>query len=316
MFQLFKKRNFSELVGDTFTFFKESGKHYFRNYFIINGGILLLLMVLVFFLTRIFFESVFSSGMGTTATDTSDFDTVMSNNLPLIIGIGILAGIAVLFLTILSYAYPVAYLDLLREKNNFTTQEILSKIKSRIGKVILFFIASFFILIPIFVLVGLVSIALFFIIIGIPLLLIILPAMMSWFSLSFYHYISTEEGYFASLGKGFTLIKQKFWPVVGSTAIMYLIMQILIGFVSMIPYMIGIFSFVSTMDGAAETPNQNNLSFFMIMMLLTMLLSLLLNFILQNLILINQGIIYYSLREENENNTPKSEIDLIGTHIE
>ena len=52
MFQLYKKRDFSELVGDTFGFFKLEGKNYFKNYFIINGSLLLLLVVIIYFFTK------------------------------------------------------------------------------------------------------------------------------------------------------------------------------------------------------------------------------------------------------------------------
>ena len=141
---------------------------------------------------------------------------------------------------------------------------------------------------------------------------------MCWVSLAFYDYISTDKGYFDALGGGFSLLKQKFWPCVGSTAVMYLIMQIVVGFVSMIPYIIGIFSMFTSLENqdGTQAPQPENISFFMIMMGVTMVLSLLLNFIFQNFILVNQGIMYYSIREENENNTPKSEIDLIGTQSE
>ena len=36
MFQLYKKREFSALVGDTFNFFKLEGKNYFKNRIIIK----------------------------------------------------------------------------------------------------------------------------------------------------------------------------------------------------------------------------------------------------------------------------------------
>ncbi len=75
------------------------------------------------------------------------------------------------------------------------------------------------------------------------------------------------------------------------------------------------FTTLESQDGS-QVPQPENISFFMIMMGVTMVLSLLLNFIFQNFILVNQGIMYYSIREENENNTPKSEIDLIGTQSE
>lgn len=319
MFQLYKKRNFSEFVGDTFAFFKTYGKHYYRNYFIINGGFLLVLLVLMYFLGKIFYEGIFSNiSGGVNYGQNNPADVFINDNLSLIIGLGIFAFIAAVFLSILSYAYPVAYLKLVERKTDFTTEEIITVIKSKVGKIVIFFLASIFIMFPLMAIVMGLSFLLVFIIIGIPLLFIVIPALMSWFSLAFYDYISTDKGYFDALGSGFSLLKQKFWPCVGSTAVMYLIMQIVVGFVSMIPYLIGIFSMFTTLDSqdGSQAPQPENISFFMIMMGLTMILSLLLNFIFQNFILVNQGIMYYSIREENENNTPKSEIDLIGTHSE
>jgi len=314
MFQLFKKRNFSELVGDTFTFFKMHGKHYFRNYFIINGGFLLILLILVYFILKVFFEGLFANLNGGFGGTNNNFEHYLSNNLELAITLGILTALTAIFLSILSYAYPVAYMKLLETKTNFSTNEIIAVIKSKIGKIVIFFIASLFILIPIMLITVVLCFVLIFLLIGIPLLFIVIPALMCWFSLSFYDYISTDKGYFEALGNGFSLLKQKFWPVVGSTAVMHLIMQIVVGFVSMIPYLIGVFSMFTSFENQAYQPEQ--LSFLMIMLGVTMVLSLLLNFIFQNFILVNQGIIYYSLREENENNTPKSEIDLIGTYSE
>ncbi|HSD14552.1 MAG TPA: DUF4013 domain-containing protein [Flavobacterium sp.] len=316
MFQLFKKRNFSELVGDTFTFFKMHGKHYYRNYFIVNGGFLLVLLVLVYFIMKVFFEGMFSNSGEMNAVG-NNFDAYINDNLTLIITLGIITAICILFLSLLSYAFPVAYLKLLEKKPDFETREIVNIIKSKVGKIIIFFITSLFVFIPIMLIVFGLSFVLVFLLIGIPLLMIVIPAMMSWYSLSFYDYISTEKGYFESLGTGFTLLKQKFWPTVGSTAVMYLIMQIVVGFIAMIPYMIGIFSFITAIETQNPTgPGTEQLSFLMIMMGLTMILSILVNFIFQNFILVNQGIIYYSLREENENNMQKSEIDLIGTQSE
>ncbi|MNG04164.1 hypothetical protein D3C84_872770 [compost metagenome] len=59
-----------------------------------------------------------------------------------------------------------------------------------------------------------------------------------------------------------------------------------------------------------------NLSAMGILMAIVMVLSILLSYFFNNFLIINQGLIYYSLREENENNTPKSQIDLIGSESE
>ncbi|MGX7668373.1 hypothetical protein [Flavobacterium pedocola] len=316
MFQLFKKRNFSELVGDTFAFFKMHGKHYFRNYLIINGGILLVLLVLVYFLMKIIFDGLLSNINGGVG-DPGNIDQYINNNLTVLIGLCILAGIVAVFLSLLSFTFPVAYLKLLEKSASFETADIIKVMKSKIGKIIIFFIASFFVMLPVMFLVMMLSVALVFIIIGIPLLMIVIPAFMCWFSLSFYDYISTDNGYFDALGNGFRLLKQKFWPSVGSTAVMYMIVQIVVGFVSMIPYLIGIFSMFTSLDPQNGVgPGSEQISFLMIMFSITMVLSFLMNFIFQNFILVNQGIIYYSIREENENNSYRNEMDLIGTPSE
>lgn len=277
-----------------------------------------MLLVLVYFLMTVFFDGLYSNFGGDGNNMNTNFDTYINDNLTLVIALGVFTALCILFLSLLSYAFPVAYLKLLENKSDFETNEIIAVIKSKSGKIIIFFIASLFILIPLMAILVMVSFALVFILIGIPILMILIPALMCWYSLSFYEFISTDKGYFEALGNGFSLLKQKFWPTVGSTAIMYLIMQIVVGFVAMIPYLIGIFSMFTSMEteNPASGLGREQLSFFMLMMVLTMILSLLMNFIFQNFILVNQGIIYYSLREENENNTPKSEIDLIGTYSE
>lgn len=47
--EICKKRDFGELVSDTFNFFKVYGKNFFVNYLILNGSLLVLLAFLVGF---------------------------------------------------------------------------------------------------------------------------------------------------------------------------------------------------------------------------------------------------------------------------
>lgn len=316
MFQLYKKRNFNELVGDTFSFFKLYGRHYFRNYLIVNGGFVLILLVLVFFLFKVFYEGTLS-GLNNGAPG-NQFDSFIAENFLLFLGFGGLSAILMLIISLISYLYPVVYLDLLSRKKDFDTAEITRMVKSKIGKVLLFFILSMFTAIPLIALTFILSFALAFILIGIPIILLLIPAAGSWLSLSFYNYISTDDDYFVSISKAFRMMKSKFWPIIGSTFVMYLIVQAIVGTISMIPYIIGVASVFTTLDnpGSFDPESSNPFSFFVIMMLLVFVLSVLLNFFMQNLLLINNGVIYYSIREESENNTPKNDIDLIGTQSE
>jgi len=316
MFQLYKKRNFNELVGDTFSFFKLYGRHYFRNYLIVNGGFVLILLILVFFLFKVFYEGTLS-GLSNGAPG-NQFDSFIAENFPLFLSLGGLSAILLLIISLISYLYPVVYLDLLSRKKDFDTAEITQVVKTKIGKVLLFFILSMFTALPLIALAFMLSFALVFILIGIPLMLLLIPAAGSWLSLSFYNYISTDDDYFVSLSKAFQMMKIKFWSIIGSTFVMYLIVQAIVGTISMVPYIIGVASVFTTLEdpGAINPDSSNPFSFFVIMMLLVFVLSVVLNFFMQNLLLINNGVIYYSIREESENNNPKSEIDLIGTQSE
>jgi hypothetical protein len=98
---------------------------------------------------------------------------------------------------------------------------------------------------------------------------------------------------------------------------MALLIQIIQGILSIIPYFIGIiFIFTSGNSSGFDNPDMENLSAMGILMAVIMVLSIVLSYFFNNFLIINQGLIYYSLREENENNTSKSQIDLIGSESE
>ena len=316
MFQLYSKRSFGSLVGDTLSFFKEFGKNYFKNYFIINGGFLLALVAIMYFLIKIFLEGAFSNFGSTDQGD--NFINHIYSNLGLFIGLGITTVLLVILISMINYLFPVAYLKLIETNKDTSTENLINEIKSKIGKVIVFFLASIFIFIPIMLILCVIMFALIVVIIGIPLLFIVIPAVMCWISLSFYDYVSTDNGYFDSLGNGYRMLKKKFWPIIGSTAIMQIIVQVVIGVVSMIPYTIGVATVFTNPEAMQNKVNgvPEGLSLIMVLISVLMIVSILLNYTLQNLILINQGIIYYSIKEESENVSIKNDIDLIGSDSE
>jgi hypothetical protein len=317
MFQLYKKRGFNELVSDTFDFFKIHGKNYFKNYFIINGGFLLILVVLLYFFMKIFFEGIFAS-INNNQTGENLLLNNLTSNLPILIVGGISMLLLIFVISIINYTFPIAYLSLIESKKEISTKNLIDFIKSKIGKSIIFFLASLLTFLPLFFITFALLIALMFIIIGFPLMIIILPAYVSWVSLSYYDYISTEKNFLTSMSNGFNLLKEKPWPIIGSTVIMFIIVQIVVGIVYFVPYIIGMASFFTNperMQGNQEQYSEA-FSFMTIMMTIAMIASILFNYMLQNLILINQGIIYYSSKEELENNAIKNDIDLIGNDSE
>lgn len=313
MFQLFKKRNFSDYISDTFTFFKVTGKHFFKNYFIINGTLLILLMVLTYFVFKVYFEMMFAN-IGSSAPNF--LEDYFNNNIGLIIGVFLMFFFLLLFVSLINYSFPVLYMNLYEKHkgSNFESKEIVAELKSKFGKIITFFLVMILLSLTAGLIIMGLLFALMFIVIGFFLALIVFPAMLALVQLSFYEYMNAEIGVFDALGKGFEKLKQNFWPIVGSTLVMYVIIYIVMLIFTMVPYIIGVASLFTNIENQGS--QEETLSFVSIMMVLFMCLSILFTYILNNLLLVNNGIIYYSLREQNENKNILSDIDLIGTDSE
>ena len=213
----------------------------------------------------------------------------------------------------LNYAVPVIYMELYAKNkgNNFETKDILAKFKSNFGRILVFFLGLIFLITPLLMLVFVLLVLLCFILIGIPLLLLAVPTAVSWITLSFYEYLNHDKGFFESLGSGFRHIKNQYFPNVGSLIIMYIIIQIGMSVFTIIPYMFGMVSIMtSTQD---QTATNDSLSTLKIMLTIVMVISILMSYILNNLLLVNQGLVYYSRREFDENISSQDSIDLIGS---
>jgi hypothetical protein len=318
MFELYKKRDLSANFSDTTTFFKSFGKHYFKNYLVINGIFLMILVVLIYFISKVYMEVLFS-GISNAQNNPNYGMAFFNNNLPLILGGFAITFLLIVILSMLNISFPVIYLRLV-EKNssdNFSIQEIINGLKANIGKMIVFFLGSIFIILPLAIIIFGLLFLLCFILIGIPLLFIVGSAFLSWITLSYYEYILKDVGYFRSLANGLRMIKQQFWTIVGTTFLMLMLVQIIQGFITMIPYVISmIWMFVSTKNLQEAGSQTDTFSTMGILLAVIMVFSVLLSYIFNNFILVNQGLIYYSLQEEKENNSTKSQIDLIGTDIE
>lgn len=318
MFELYKKRDLSANFSDTTVFFKAFGKHYFKNYLVINGIFLMILVVLIYFISKVYMEVLFS-GISNAQNNPNYGMAFFNNNLPLIIGGFAITFLLIVILSMLNISFPVIYLRLLEKTNgyDFSIQDIISGLKNNIGKMIIFLMGIIFVIIPLSVIVFGLLFLLCFILIGIPLLFIVGSAFISWITLSYYEYILKDIGYFTALANGFRMIKQQFWTTVGTTFLMMMLVQIIQGFITMIPYVLSmIWMFVSTKNLQETGAQTDTFSTMGILLAVIMVFSVLLSYIFNNFILVNQGLIYYSLQEEKENNSTKSQIDLIGTDIE
>lgn len=317
MFELYKKRDLSANFSDTTTFFKIFGKHYFKNYFIINGIFLMILVVLIYFISKVYMELLFS-GISSMQHNPNYLLAYFNNNISVIIVGFAITSLLIVILSMLNISFPIIYLKLIEKTNGnaFSIQEIINGLKANVGKMIMFFLGFLFLLVPLaFIIFGLL-VLLCFILIGIPLLFIVGSAFISFITLSYYEYILKDVGYFKALANGFSLVKQQFWTTIGTTFLMLMLVQIIQGCITMIPYaisMIWMFTSSSTPGWNSQTETFSTMG---ILMTVLLVLSVLMSYIFNNFILVNQGLIYYSLQEEKENNATKSQIDLIGTEIE
>jgi hypothetical protein len=311
MFVLFKKRDFSDYVSDTFGFFKETGKHYLKNYFTICGILLMILAILSYFLFQLYFN--FFLNFGRTNNNYSFIQNFSENNTILILIGAVSIFLFIVLLSMLTYSIPVIYMDLYVKKdgNNFETKDILAEFKANFVRILIFFLGLIFIITPFLILCFVLLVLLCFIIVGIPLLLFAIPTAISWITLSFYEYLNNDKPFFKAFGSGFKHIKNQYFPNVGSLMVIYIIVQITMSVFTMIPYAFGMASvFTSTRNSSVEEDSSSAVK---IMFTVIMVVSILMSYILNNLLLINQGLVYFSRREYDENISSKDSIDLIGS---
>jgi hypothetical protein len=310
MFELFKRREFSDYISDTLQFFRQNGKHFFKTYFTISGGLLMVLVVVSYFLFKVYLD--FFLKVDTTGNNATYLKGVLFNNLPVVIIVALLIFLFMVLLSMFNYAIPVIYLNLYdkHKGTGFEAKEVLSEFKKRFKKILLFFLGVVFLVTPVlFMLFGLL-VLLCLILVGIPMLLFAIPAAFSWITLSFYEYMNTDKGLFEALRVGFSHVKSQFFSIVGSCMILYIMIQVSMTVFSFIPYAFGMASVVTSI----QNPGTENdpFSTMRIMLLIVMVFSMLVSYILNNLLIINQGLVYYSRREYNENVSSTDSIDLIG----
>lgn len=305
MFKLYRLRDFSALINDSFTFFKYHGKNYFKNYFIINGGILVVIALLTYLTTNVIFTSI--GDLNSPGAQEMLWD-YFDNNLWYFIGVGGVIFLLLMILSLLNYSYPVLYLKTLQNNQKPTVKDIVTLLKSKAGKIILFPIASLISFIPLFTIIALISGFFIVTIIGIPVACIIIAAMASWMMLSFYDNITTDNGFFTSFSKGITILTNRFWQNIGVTIIIAIVVFCTNLFFSLIPELLLEFTLLS------ETTDTTSVS--VIIAIISTILSVFISYLLTNLTVISQGMIYYSYEESVHNNSLDSEIDLIGGESE
>jgi hypothetical protein len=300
--ELLKRRKFSDIFNDTFTLLMEDGKHFFKNYFILNGLPLLFFLILVYFLSTTFY------GLGTYQQGDSAeiFMEYTKENSGLFIFLGILSFIFMIIFAIIQYSFVPIYLMLYQKNNgaNFTAKEIFDVMfKQKLGRIIIFILAS--ILVGILIAIPLIII-MFISIFTIVGFFFVIAFVAIWFNNALMEYLNSDKGVFACFSYGYQLILVRFWDYVGAIGLFILMTSFISGGLSLV-------TSILTMTLSANAANQEERSLFLTLaMIFSFVISKMVSIFVQTVVQLAQGIVYYSAKEETENIATKSEIDKIG----
>lgn len=314
--QFYKKRDFGALISDTFNFVKLYGKNYFKNYFVINGLLLILMAVLVFFGFRNFFSLIFEGIGGNSAS----IGRYFLENIMQIIFTFLFIFLVFIMISVVNYSYPVLYLKRLTEtgNKNIAVDEIMSDVKKNIGKIFKLFLGFVFIVFPLYLAVYGLSYTVTYRIQGLSFLLLIFltPVMTNVVNFLIYDYFNREKGFFSSLSYAirsqfsYQQYNQKspFWKYWGTTVILYILQQVVAYTFAFILVFIIILSLGLSLNmSSAET--------FYITLGLTVMaypLIIIISLIMSNFISLCSGFMYYDSRTDLHREMDLTEIDSIG----
>ncbi|MDO5607291.1 MAG: DUF4013 domain-containing protein [Capnocytophaga sp.] len=319
MFQFYKKRSFSNLISDTITFFKIYGKNYFKNYFMLNGVLLIAMVAVTIFGYRELFSLIFGGNM---ANENYLLEEYFADNWVLLVIITLVVMALYLLLLFFNYLFPVLYLKRLAElgHHSITTDQILSDIKKNALRFLQFILGMIFIITPLVFIVFGTTILLMFLIIGIFLMIIAFPIVINICNFTLFDYFNAERGFFGSLS--YAIRSQfsysqptegsPFWKYIGSSLTVMIIIQTVVGIVTSIPMIITTTSSftVPTTDGYVNSNNpfeSMGIAYFVIQGV-----SVLLSLIASNIIYVNNGLMYYDSRLDLHRKEAFDEIDSIG----
>ena len=289
-FIFYKKRGFSALIGDTFTFFKKYARNFFSNYLIVNGAIFAATGIIFAAMLILRASSSLSFGLGSAA-------------------LLILVLLLSFFLMLFVICFPIAYTQLLEEapyRMDISAKDIFDKIRVMLPRAFTFgFISVFVVGIPyMFILWGI------FGVLGEETVLFqLVSVFVSTFMVLFLQqfmliYIKDKMDYFPALEKVINQLKVGFWDKFGATFVMTLIISAITTagvFVPMVIYMVAL-----GLSGFEATVGNTILVFVLLLIAITVV------FVASNFQTFLQILIHFGEKDGEYTD----EIDLIGQNAQ
>ncbi len=316
--QFYKKRDFAELMGDTFTFFKKFGKNYFKNFFLVNGILMLILIVIML----LFYRNIMGQILGGNLQgETFLFEEYFQDNPVLLV----ISAVAVVLLVVagmlVNYSFPVLYIRRLARtgNSNIKPDQIFDDIKKIIPKFLFFLLGTVFILVPAAIVLITLGSFLVLILIGVFVLLLIMPVIMNVINFTLYDTYNTNRGFFSSLS--YALRAQfsyqnsnegsPFWKYWGSTILIFLIYYIIVSVFSSVP-MIFLMGSLYTLPPEQLTDGTAIQETFGLTFFIFYGLSVFVSLVLANLVFVCSALQYYDSRTDLHRRIDFEEIDTIG----
>lgn len=238
----------------------------------------------------------------------------MNGNAGMFVVLAIVFVVVGLVAAVISFSFVPLYLKLYVDRDglDFGTSELVDAYKSNIGNIFVFLVCGLLLAIPLAIVMGIGVFLLAITIIGILLIPVLIGAFSLFYNMTLMEYIENKRGIWESFGYAWTLMISRFWPAVGSVGLFILMSYIVQSVFSMIPYIFGMASLFTTIESGTNTPDSVSTTM-TIVMLAVFFLSFFAGTLLGVIVQLNQGVIFYSLKEDNENINTKSVIDQIGS---
>lgn len=317
--QLYKKRDFGTFITDSFAFFKQYGKNYFKNFILLNGLLLILMVIVITFGFREFFGAL----MGSNISGQSYYlEQYLTDNLGMFVGLGIFLFILSTALMTINLLFPVFYMKRIAEgRTVIKTDDLLTDFKSNIRKVFILYAGLTLLVMPGATVLFGITYILVFLIIGIALMLFLLPNLFNTVTFLCYDYFNGKRGFFESLSYA---IRSQFsypngresspyWKYWGSTLIMGLLFYVVSSIFTAVPMIIYIVKLSTTAPDGNFEQNPMAGNFGMVFFVIYGI-SLLVSTLLMNVLYINSGLMYYDSRTDLHQKVELAEIETIGNN--
>lgn len=231
-FNFKKSRKLGDLLSDYITLFKQIFKHFNKTILALSLPFIAIFMLITFYFFSYFSEMISSS-------QAPSFFFISSIFFPTFLFL-------MLFFLLVS-TFGIEYMLLLEEKGNtdFSTKDIFRNIKLRITKYIAFFFSSLVVGLMLMIPFGIIAVILAFIpLVGMIALGVLSSMMAMFFYCALFLYLQNRERLWDSYRASFYLIKKKLFEYGLAAYIFQMIMQILLGLLTIVPLIIlGIIAF-------------------------------------------------------------------------